>query len=63
MKIHPIFHISLLKKALDDSTLAIRITIDNTTEYEVERILKARGNTKKREYLIKWKGYPNSENT
>lgn len=63
MKIHPIFHISLLEKAPDDSALATRITIDNTTEYEVERILKARGNTKKREYLIKWKGYPNSENT
>lgn len=65
MRIHPIFHISLLEKAPDDSTLATRITVDNTNEYEVERILKARGGTKNknRHYLVKWKGYPNSENT
>ncbi len=63
MRIHLIFHISLLEKAPDDSTPATRITVKNTNEYEVERILKTRGNTKNRHYLVKWKGYPNSENT
>ncbi|OAA46534.1 pol protein [Beauveria brongniartii RCEF 3172] len=63
MKIHPIFHVSLLEKAPDDSTLATGIMVEDTNEYEVERILKERGNIKNRHYLVKWKGYPNSENT
>jgi hypothetical protein len=63
MKIHPIFHISLLEKAPDDVTVTTDIVVENNDTYEIERILKARGNHKKREYLIKWKGYPNSENT
>ncbi|KAG8424880.1 hypothetical protein J3458_022432 [Metarhizium acridum] len=63
MRIHPIFHISLLEKAPDESTIATNITTEDTNEYEVERILKARGNIKNRHYLVKWKGYPNSENT
>lgn len=63
MKIHPIFHISLLEKAPDDITVTTDIVVENNDEYEIEKILKARGSIKKREYLIKWKGYPNSENT
>ena len=63
MRIHPIFHISLLEKAPDDITVTTDIVVENNDEYEIEKILKARGSIKKREYLIKWKGYPNSENT
>lgn len=63
MRIHPIFHISLLEKAPDESTIATRITVDDSSEYEVERILKVRGSAKRRQYLIKWKGYADSENT
>ena len=31
--------------------------------YEVEKIVKARKRKGKREFLIKWKGYPESQNT
>jgi len=32
-------------------------------EYEVERILKSKLRQGRKYYLIKWKGYPNEENT
>ena len=32
-------------------------------QFEVESVLRERGKTTHREYLIKWKGYPESENT
>lgn len=38
--------------------------IDEQEEYEVEAILKHRKNKQGRiEYLVKWQGYPNSDNT
>ena len=39
--------------------------IDGEPEYEVEKILdkKARGKGRKMYYLIKWKGYPASDNS
>ena len=36
---------------------------DTERYYEVEKIVKARRRKGKREFLIKWKGYPDSENT
>ena len=41
---------------MDDST-------ENDEEYEVEKIIATRKKNKKTEYLIKWKGYDDSENT
>ena len=32
-------------------------------EYEVEAIKGVRGYYNKRQYLVKWKGYPESDNT
>ncbi len=38
--------------------------VDNEEEYEVEKILDSRqfGRRRKKQYLIKWKGYPDSDN-
>ena len=38
--------------------------IDNKEEYEIEKILDSRqfGRRHKKQYLIKWKGYPDSDN-
>jgi hypothetical protein len=37
--------------------------IDDEPEYEVEEIVKHRHMGQGNQYLIKWKGYPHSENT
>jgi hypothetical protein len=60
-KIHPVFHISLLEPA--DPATPLQTTFHFQTEeediFEVERILEKQG----QRYLVKWKGYPQSENT
>src|SRR5271170_19765 len=66
MRIHPVFHVSLLKpyKELPEeftrptSPPAIFIPETNQEEYEVETILDKRTIHKRPQYLIKWKGYP-----
>ena len=37
--------------------------VEGEEEYEVEEILKSRMNRGKLEYLVKWKGYSNADNT
>lgn len=60
-RIHPVFHISLLELA--NQTTPVQTTplgLEPEEElYEVEKILKQQG----QRYLVKWKGYPESENT
>ena len=60
-KVHPVFHISLLEPA--DPGTPIQETFhyesQEENEFEVEKILGQQG----QKYLIKWKGYPTSENT
>ena len=63
MRMHPTFHISLLEPAPRNAKLETHIEIENNQEYEVERILDARNGQQGKEYLVKWKGYPHSENT
>jgi hypothetical protein len=36
---------------------------DPVKEYEIERIIRGRYRNDRLEYLVKWKGYPNSRNT
>lgn len=47
MKIHPIFHVSLLKPYIEDPKRKRRepgpVTVEGQEEYEVERIVKSRG--------------------
>ena len=71
MKIHPVFHVSLLKRYTpnNDNLFPDRqiippapILVNDTEEFEVEEILDQRitkqGNRSTPQYLIKWKGYP-----
>jgi hypothetical protein len=71
MKIHPVFHNSLLKPYHETKEhgpnykkLAPEIINDEEGHYKIEEILMARPtrNRKSTQYLIKWKGYPASEN-
>jgi hypothetical protein len=66
MRIHPVFHISLLKPYQASPNEFLHPTpppamvLPNTEheEYEVETILDKRILRKKPQYLIKWLGYP-----
>jgi transposase InsO family protein/murein DD-endopeptidase MepM/ murein hydrolase activator NlpD len=61
---HAVFHISLLEPAPANARLATQIELENDErEWEVEEIRNHRIYDNETEYLIKWKGYDNSENT
>ena len=75
--IHPVFHISKLRIYHESERFHFNHPnkesrpppelIDEEEEWEVEKILDRRerkvGRGKRIEYLIKWKGYPEWENT
>ena len=71
MKIHNVFHIDLLTPHHETDAYGETYmkpppeTIDGQEEYEVEDIVTHRntGRSQKLQYLIKWKGYPPSENS
>jgi len=68
LKIHNVFHVSLLKQwrrgewISATSTAPPELIQDDEEEYEIEKILRWRyyraGNLRKKEYLVVWKGYP-----
>ncbi len=68
--IHDVFHIDLLMAYRETDIHGSNYSrpppdlIDNDEEYEVEKILDTRqfGKRRKKQYLVKWKGYPDSEN-
>jgi hypothetical protein len=71
-RIHPVFHNSLLTPYNETPEHGPNYTqpppeiIEGEDEhYEVETILNARPTPNRRgiQYLVKWKGYPDSENT
>jgi hypothetical protein len=69
--IHPVFHTSLLTPYIETPSHRPNFTrpppdlIDGEEEYEVEQICShwRWGHCKTLQYLIKWKGYPESGNT
>ena len=75
MRIHPVFHVSLLKRYIENSEeFPNRIVkppppeiVDGEEEYEVEEILdkkvQQRGRRQDTKYLVKWKGYPDHDAT
>jgi hypothetical protein len=76
-RIHPVFHASLLRPYIDGSRrfpgreiLSRPLPIlndDGEEEFEIDRILEQKvtgtGRRRKTLYLVKWKGYPDSDNT
>ena len=68
-KIHPVFHITLLSPYHETTVHGKNFEeppselIEGEHKYEVEAILSSKGKGQRRRYLMKWKGYPNSENT
>jgi Chromo (CHRromatin Organisation MOdifier) domain len=61
MKVHPVFHVSRLEKTTNAET---QDNPDVTeTEYEVEKIVGKRKRQGRTEYLIKWTGYSESDDT
>src|SRR6201992_981929 len=72
MKIHPMFHNSLLKPYVETFHHGPNylcpppdIVEGEEGHYEIEQILASRPtrNRKSTQYLVKWKGYPDSENS
>ena len=69
-KIHPMFHVDLLTPYKETAFHGDNYTrpppdlINNEEEYEVEQILdsRVRGRNRKVQYLVKWVGYPDSNN-
>ena len=64
-RIHPVFNVQLLEPADPDTPVQTTMHHESheETEFEVERIInhsKILGTT---EFLVEWKGYPESENT
>jgi len=69
MKIHPVFHVSLLDR-YTESDIPTRIQlppqpviVDNQVEFEAEDVLDSKIMRKQLFYLVKWKGYPVSDNS
>ena len=61
MKVHPVFNVSLLCKLQYEHSLPGPIIVDGEAEYEVEKIVRHRGNGKRGQYLVRWLGYDESE--
>jgi hypothetical protein len=63
MKIHPVFHVSLLEPAPPGSKPAEHVVAEEHGVYEAERIMDKKVENRQTFYLVKWKNYPESENT
>ena len=67
IKVHPVFHVSLLKEYFEDLVRLKRKQVlrpvpelvKNHEEYDFETILNKRKlRSRDTEYLVKWRGYP-----
>ena len=69
MKIHPVFHVSLLELYKESIILGRLqappppIEIVGKEEFEVSKILDSRIKEKKLEYLVHWQGYEGNKST
>ena len=64
-RVHPVFNVQLLEPADPDTPVQTTMQHESyeETEFEVESIVDHRKILGITEFLIKWKGYPESENT
>ncbi len=68
-KIYPIFHVSLITPYHENETHGPNFIrppldlIDNEEEFEIETIVSHRRKGNQWQYLIRWKGYPTSDNS
>jgi Integrase zinc binding domain/Chromo (CHRromatin Organisation MOdifier) domain len=62
MRVHPIFHISLLSKTSNPEDQQNTQAIDDE-EYEVQKIVGKRTRKGRTEYLVQWLGYGDEDNT
>lgn len=67
---HPVFHVDRLRAAKPAKLVPNRefpepapVVVDEEEEYEVEKILDSRMYRRKLQYKVKWKGYPDTENS
>jgi len=69
MKIHPVFHVSLLEPYRESTILGRLpappppIKINGEEEFEVSKIIDSRINRRRLKYLVHWQGYEVSERT
>ena len=69
MKIHNVFHVDLLIPFHETDAYGTAYPqpppelIDGQEEFEVEEIIADRVHRRKQQYLVKWVGYPTSENS
>ena len=61
IKVNPVFNVSLLNKFQGKCILPGPIIVDEEAEYELEKIIRQRGNGKHRQYLVRWLAYDESE--
>ena len=69
-RIHPVFHVDLLTPYKETEFHGRNYTylppdlVEGEEQYKVERVLDSRtfGRRRTKQYLIKWKGYPHSNN-
>ncbi|CAJ0968385.1 unnamed protein product [Ranitomeya imitator] len=65
--IHNVFHRSLLRKYVEPVVPSVDppapVLVDGELEYVVEKILDSRFSRRKLQYLVKWKGYGQEDNS
>jgi hypothetical protein len=64
-KIHPVFHVSLIEPFVKgnrdvdlNAILKSSNPIENTPEYEVDKVMGSTEKDRRVLYLVKWKGWP-----
>ena len=62
-QIHQNYYVSLLEPALADAQVKTEWIMEKENEYDVEKILEEKKVRGKTQYLIKWLGYEDKENS